>query len=180
MTRRIVFIDKKISYDDRHNSPLLGKFINCMMLDGKKSVAERVVYTALDAAAKKLELNPLTLFEKVVSNAKIEYRILKRKVGANTVQIPHPVDEHKQISMTLIMLKNTIRELQEKSKTSVISCMENVFLNTYKNSGEVIKKKEEIDQTAIKNRVFSHYSWMSKKIRKKNIIKKKKQTTDNM
>jgi small subunit ribosomal protein S7 len=172
MTRKIIFIDKRISYDNKYKSPLLGKFINCMMLDGKKSTAEKVVYTALEAAAQKAEMNPLTFFEKIVENSKLQYRILKRKVGANTVQIPHVVDEHKQISMTLLMLKNVIRELQEKSKRSVIECIEDVFNHTFKNSGPVVKKKEEIEQTAIKNRVFSHYSWMSKKIKAKTKTKR--------
>jgi small subunit ribosomal protein S7 len=172
MTRKVKFIDKRIWLDNKYHSPLLGKFINCMMLDGKKNIAEKVVYSGLENAAQKAETNPLTFFEKIVENSKLQYRILKRKVGANTVQIPHVVDEDKQMSMTLLMLKNIIRELQEKSKRSIIECIEDVFTHTFKNSGPVIKKKDEIEQTAMKNRVFSHYSWMSKKIKAKTKVKR--------
>lgn len=172
MARKLVFIDRRVSISDKYPSPLLGKFINCMMLDGKKSIAEKIVYSALEKAANKIQINPAELFDKIVHNGKIQYIILKRKVGANTVQIPHVVDDRKQISTTLIMIKNTIRELQQKSKRSIIECMEDVFVQTYKNEGPVVKKKEEIEQIAIKNRVFSHYSWMSKKIKSKTTAKK--------
>jgi small subunit ribosomal protein S7 len=172
MSRKLIFIDRRVSISSKYHNPLLGKFINCMMLDGKKSIAEKIVYSALENAAKKLSVETESLFDKIVDNAKIQYIILKRKVGANTVQIPHVVDERKQNSTTLIMIKNTIREIQQKSKRSIIECMEEVFVQTYKNEGPVVKKKDEIEQTAIKNKVFSHYSWMSKKIKTKTIKKR--------
>jgi small subunit ribosomal protein S7 len=172
MTRKTIYIDRKISYSDKYNSPLLGKFINCMMLDGKKITAEKIVYEALEKASQKVQGNPLEVFEKIIANCKIQYIILKRKIGANTVQIPHVVDERKQISVSLLSLKNIVRELQNKSKKSIIECLEDVFVHSYKNEGPAVKKKEEIEQIALKNRVFSHYSWMSKKIKAKTSTKK--------
>jgi small subunit ribosomal protein S7 len=172
MSRKLIFIDRRVAISDKYASPLLGKFINCMMLDGKKTIAEKIVYKGLEKAAQKAQVDPLVMFEKIVQNAKLEYVILKRKVGANSVQIPHPIDERKQISTTLLMMKNVIREIQAKSKRSIIECIEEIFSHTFKGEGPVIKKKEENEQTAIKNRVFSHYSWMSKKI--KNPSKNKK------
>ena len=172
MSRKTICIERRVSYSDKYHSPLLGKFINCMMLDGKKTIAERIVYTALEKASQKVQGNPLEVFEKIINNCKIQYIILKRKVGANTVQIPHVVDERKQLSVTLITLKDIVREIQSKSQNSIIECLEDVFIHTYKNEGPAVKKKEEIEQTAIKNKVFSHYSWMSKKIKAKNTTKK--------
>ena len=180
MVRRIIYIDRRVSYSDLYHSALLGKFINCMMVDGKKSLAEYIVHKALNESARQLatilntEVSPLSVIEKAIENIKTGFIIIRRKVGANSVQIPHPVEDHKQLSVAIINLKNTIRELQEKSKRSIVECMTEILVNTYQNKGVAVKKKEEVEQIAVKNRVFVHYSWMRKKVKKKNAKKNKK------
>jgi small subunit ribosomal protein S7 len=152
-----------------------------MMIDGKKSLAEHIVHQSLNESARQLatilntEVSPLSVIEKAIENIKTGFIIIRRKVGANSVQIPHPVEDYKQLSVAIINLKNAIRELQEKSKRSIVECMTEILVNTYQNKGVAVKKKEEVEQIAVKNRVFVHYSWMRKKIKKKNAKKKKKE-----
>ena len=91
MSRKLIFIDRRVAISDKYASPLLGKFINCMMLDGKKTIAEKIVYKGLEKAAQKAQVDPLAMFEKIVQNAKLEYVILKRKLKCNNSLIENKV-----------------------------------------------------------------------------------------
>ena len=147
---------REILPDPNYGSVLVAKFINCMMRDGKKSVAERIFYQALDIIGQKTGKNPLEVFEKAVENVKPVMEVKSRRVGGATYQVPVEVRPERRISLAVKWL---IQSARARSEKGMVNKLANELLDAYNNRGGAIKKKEDTHRMAEANRAFAHYRW---------------------
>ena len=137
-------------------TPLVQKFINCMMLDGKKSVAEKIFYQSLEKIRGRAEEDPLRLFKKAVENVKPLMEVKTRRVGGANYQIPVEVSQDRRVSLSIRWLIGSARRRGEKGMTEKLAAE---FLDAYNNRGAAVKKKEDVHRMAEANRAFAHYRW---------------------
>ncbi len=147
---------RDVTEDPIYHDVLISKFINKLMYGGKKSVAEKILYSALDKAAKKLDKPELEVFLTVINNAKPLIEVKSRRVGGATYQVPVEVRPARQTSLAMRWLINASRDRSEKSMTDKLF---NEFLDVYNNTGKTIKKREETHKMAEANKAFSHFKW---------------------
>ncbi|HDD44235.1 MAG TPA: 30S ribosomal protein S7 [Candidatus Desulfofervidus auxilii] len=147
---------REILPDPKYGSVLVAKFINCMMRDGKKSVAESIFYDAMEIIAEKTGKNPLEVFEKAVENVKPILEVKSRRVGGATYQVPVEVRPERQVSLAI---KWIIQSARARSERGMVKKLANELLDAYNNRGSAIKKKEDTHRMAEANRAFAHYRW---------------------
>ncbi|MDI9638897.1 30S ribosomal protein S7 [Kamptonema cortianum] len=140
--------------DPVYNNELLQRFINRLMLDGKKSKAEHIVYTALQNAAEKLEVEPLELFEQALGNIMPTVEVRPRRVGGQTYQVPMDVRPGRRRTLALRWLVTNTRK---RSGKSMVEKLTGELVDAYNNSGASVKKKEDTHRMADANKAFSHY-----------------------
>lgn len=157
MSRRRRAVKREIEPDPLYNSHILAKFINKVMLDGKKSTARRIVYRALDRFAKKLKTDdPLAAFEQALENAKPSLEVKSRRIGGSTYQVPIEIPTDRR---TAIAMQWLIRYSREKSGRSMEEALSSEFFDAFNNQGTTIKKKDDTHRMAEANRAFAHYKW---------------------
>lgn len=154
MPRRGNVEKRVIPPDPRYNSVLVQKFINKVMQRGKKSVAERIVYDALDLAAERTKKTPLEVFEQALRNASPSIEVKPRRVGGATYQVPVEVKSDRRYALAmrwlLISARNrTGRPMYERLAAELV--------DAYNNTGSTIKRKEDVHKMAEANRAFAHY-----------------------
>jgi len=143
--------------DSRYNNRLVQKLINMTMRDGKKSVAERLVYDAFDILKKTAGTNDvLTVFHKAVENVRPHVELKARRVGGATYQIPIEVRHDRGLSLALRWLRNASRARHGSPMSTRLS---DELLSAYKGEGAAVKKREETHKMAEANRAFAHYRW---------------------
>lgn len=142
--------------DPKFNSRLIAKFVNRLMLDGKKSTAEKMFYASLDHLAEKTNEDPLKAFEKAVDNVKPHMEVKPRRVGGATYQVPMEVRQDRQLSLAIRWLISYARGRGEKGMTMKLS---NELLDAYNNRGGAVKKREDTHRMAEANKAFAHYRW---------------------
>ncbi len=142
--------------DPRFESRLLARFINMVMKEGKKSIAERIVYGALDEASAKLKVQPLDLFQKAVENARPLVEVKSRRVGGATYQIPVELRQDRGTFIALRWIRDFARGRAGKPMRARLS---EELAAAYQGQGSSVKKKEDIHRMAEANRAFSHYRW---------------------
>jgi small subunit ribosomal protein S7 len=145
--------------DRRHGDLLLAKFINNIMVSGKKSVAERVVYTALDrmiAKMKNPEAQPVEVFHQAVENVKPLVEVKSRRVGGANYQVPVEVRPERRQALAIRWLINAARGRGEKNMCDRLA---NELLDAYNKTGGAIKKREDVHRMAEANKAFAHYRW---------------------
>lgn len=147
---------RQILPDPKYRSVLVTKFINCMMRDGKKSVAESILFKALDIIEGRMKKNPLELFEKAVENVKPVVEVKSRRLGGATYQVPVEVRPERQVSLAI---KWIIQSAKVRNERGMIIKVVNELLDAYNNRGNAIKKKEDTHRMAEANRAFAHYRW---------------------
>ena len=147
---------REILPDPKYGSVLIAKFINCMMRDGKKSVAESIFYKALNIIKEKTGKNSLEVFEKAVENVKPVLEVKSRRVGGATYQVPIEVRPERRISLAIKWIINSARA---RSERGMVLKLANELLEAYNNKGGAIKKKEDTHRMAEANRAFAHYRW---------------------
>jgi len=147
---------REILPDPRYKSKLVAKFINGVMRDGKKSVAEKIVYNAMEELAKNTSDEPLTAFEKAINNVKPEVEVKPRRVGGATYQVPVEVTPHRQLILAIRWLIQAARSRGEKGMVKRLSAE---LTDAYHNRGIAIKKKEDTHRMAEANKAFAHYRW---------------------
>jgi small subunit ribosomal protein S7 len=145
--RRITVKDKDI---------LLPKFVNMIMKDGKKAKAEKLVNSALEEAAKKLNKEPQEIFIKAIENVQPMLEVKSRRVGGATYQVPIEVPPYRALSLAFRWIKEAARK---KKGASMKDKLANEMISAYKNEGVAIKKKEDTHKMAQANKAFSHYRW---------------------
>ena len=143
--------------DPRYNNRLVQKLINSLMLDGKKSVSERIVYDAFDILKKVAGTNDvLTVFHKSVENVRPHVELKARRVGGATYQIPIEVRHDRGMALALRWLRTAARSRKGVPMSKKLA---DELLSAFKGEGSAVRKREEIHKMAEANRAFAHYRW---------------------
>ncbi|MBN2120086.1 MAG: 30S ribosomal protein S7 [Candidatus Omnitrophica bacterium] len=145
---------RKTTADPLYNSPVLGKFINILMINGKKSTASKIVYECLTILQEKFNEDPLKVFYKGLDNARPRMVVKSRRIGGATYQVPMEVDKDKGLSIAMHWMRDYVRA--KKGRPMHVKLAEEVA-NTYKNEGPVIKKRDDTHKMAEANRAFAHF-----------------------
>jgi small subunit ribosomal protein S7 len=147
---------RSILPDPVFGSVLVKKFINRLMLDGKKSTAEGVFYKAVDVLAEKSQEEPLKAFEKALANVKPHMEVKPRRVGGATYQVPMEVRPERQTTLAIRWLINNARNRGEKG---MIAKLSGELMDAFNNRGGAVKKREDTHRMADANKAFAHYRW---------------------
>jgi small subunit ribosomal protein S7 len=156
MARRKVAAKREILPDPKFGNRTLSKFMNIIMLDGKKSVAEKIVYGALDRVAEKGSGDPLEMFEKALSNIRPMVEVKSRRVGGATYQVPIEVRGDRGNALAMRWLAESARNRGEKSMGMRLA---GEILDAVENKGSAVKKREDTHRMAEANKAFAHYRW---------------------
>ena len=156
MPRRRVAAKREILADPKFGSQTLAKFINMVMLDGKKSVAERVMYGALDRVLEKKGGNPLETLDAALENVRPAVEVKSRRVGGATYQVPVEVRPTRRNALAMRWLIDAARKRSEKS---MMGRLAGELMDAADQKGSAVKKKEEVHRMAEANKAFSHYRW---------------------
>ncbi|BAH83107.1 30S ribosomal protein S7 [Candidatus Ishikawella capsulata] len=156
MPRRHIVGQRKILPDPKFESKLLAKFINILMVSGKKSISELIVYQALDILAKRLEKPPLEAFEKAIENVQPSVEVKSRRVGGSTYQVPVEVRLIRRNTLAMRWIVEAARKRGDKSMSLRLA---NELYEANSNKGNAVKKREDVHRTAEANKAFAHYRW---------------------
>jgi small subunit ribosomal protein S7 len=156
MSRRRAAEKRAILPDAKFGDPVITKFINCLMMQGKKSVAERIVYSALDTIGQRSGADPLKMFHDALDNVKPSVEVRSRRVGGATYQVPVEVRPLRRQALAIRWLIDTARGRSENTMTDRLS---NELLDAANNRGTAVKKREDTHRMAEANKAFSHYRW---------------------
>jgi len=157
MPRRRVVAKREILPDPKFGSEVLAKFINIIMVDGKKSVAERIVYGALDIVMeKKTGAEPVEVFEQALEKIRPSVEVKSRRVGGSTYQVPVEVRPARQSALAMRWLVEFARKRGEKSMRQRLA---GEMLDAVESRGAAVKKREDVHRMAEANKAFSHYRW---------------------
>ena len=143
--------------DPKFQSELVQKFINCIMVQGKKSVAQRVFYGAMDIVAKKVkEAPPLDVFTQAIENVKPYIEVRSKRVGGATYQVPMQVNQRRRLSLAIRWIRVAAREKKGKP---MAECLAEELLAAYKKEGTAIQTRENVHRMAEANKAFAHFAW---------------------
>ena len=156
MPRRRVVARRQVLPDPKHGSELLAKFINMLMEDGKKSVAERIMYGALDQIADKKSADAVELLEQAMENVRPMVEVKSRRVGGATYQVPIEVRPSRRNTLAMRWLIDASRKRSEKSMALRLA---GELMDASDTRGSAVKKKEDTHRMAEANKAFSHYRW---------------------
>ncbi len=156
MPRRRVVVKREILPDPKYKSVLVAKFINCIMRRGKKSLAERILYRALEIIKERTKEDPLKIFEKSINNVKPVLEVRSRRVGGATYQVPTEVRPERRTALAIRWLISYAKERAEKSMEEKLAAE---LIDAANNRGGAIKKKEDVHKMAEANKAFAHYRW---------------------
>ena len=156
MPRRRVAAKREVLPDPIFNSQLATKFINGLMWDGKKSVAEGIFYGALHEIQRRTGDDPLKTFKKAMENVKPRVEVKSRRVGGSTYQVPIEVSQARGQSLAIRWLVNYARGRGEKS---MMERLANELMDAAGNRGNAVKKREDTHRMAEANKAFAHYRW---------------------
>lgn len=156
MPRRGPVAPRDVEPDAVYHSPLVAKFINKVMMSGKKSLAERIVYEAFNIVAEKTGKDALEVFETAVKNATPLLEVRPRRVGGATYQVPMEVRADRRTSLALRWLVQYARMRHERSMQERLA---NELIDASQNAGGAVKKRDETHRMAEANKAFAHYRW---------------------
>lgn len=156
MARRRVIAKREILPDPKYKSLQLAKFINMLMVDGKKSVAEKIVYGALDQVAAKNGGDVLEAFSKALDNVRPHVEVKSRRVGGATYQVPVEVRSDRGAALAMRWLIEHSRKRGEKSMGIRLA---GEILDAHESRGSAVKKREDTHRMAEANKAFAHYRW---------------------
>lgn len=143
--------------DTRYNSRLVAKFINGMMLNGKKSTATRIVYDAFDIVAKRIkDVPPDEVFEKAIENCRPSVEVRSKRVGGSNYQVPMPVNRKRQQSLAFRWLREASRAKKGKP---VCQSLAAEIIDAFKNAGTAVTTRDNMHRMADANKAFSHFAW---------------------
>ena len=142
--------------DPIYKSTIIPKLINSIMYDGKKTVAEKIVYEAINKIKSKVKEEPINVFNSAISNLKPTVEVRSRRVGGATYQVPVEVKSKRSQALALRWLIDASRKRKDKKMSDKIF---NEIYDAYQNRGSAIKKKEETHKMAESNKAFAHFRW---------------------
>ena len=147
---------RKLSKDLKYKNVLFAKFINNIMLHGKKGLAEKTFYEAVEKGAQEVNTDPVEFAMKVVDNIRPALEVKSRRVGGSNYQVPVPVTPQRQETLAVRWLIDIARK---KSGASFGDLLRKEMIATYKGEGDAIKKKQDVERMAEANKAFAHFRW---------------------
>ena len=142
--------------DPKFNDMIVSKFTSCLMYDGKRSIAEKIVYGAFEVIHKKIGTEPIKVFHEALENVQPQLEVRSRRVGGATYQVPVEVRSERALALGIRWLINSSRNRSENSMTERLS---GELMDASSNRGASVKKKEDTHKMAEANKAFSHYRW---------------------
>ncbi len=156
MSRRHSAEKREINPDPKFGDLVVTKFMNAIMLDGKKSAAERIVYGAFDSVEDKAKQPPLDVFHSALENVAPHVEVRSRRVGGATYQVPVDVRPERRQALAIRWL---IAAARKRNETTMVDRLSGELLDAANNRGSAVKKREDTHKMADANRAFSHYRW---------------------
>ena len=156
MSRRHRAEKRVINPDPKFGDLILSKFMNNLMIDGKKSVAERIVYGALDVVEEKVKQDPIALFHEALENIAPSVEVRSRRVGGATYQVPVEVRSERKQALAIRWM---IAAARKRNEDTMVGRLSGELLDAANNRGAAVKKREDTHKMAEANRAFSHYRW---------------------
>ncbi|MBW8002671.1 MAG: 30S ribosomal protein S7 [Planctomycetes bacterium] len=157
MAKKFTASQQQLKPDPRFDSKLVSKFVNCLMWDGKKSVAQRVFYDAMDIIAKKIQdSEPLEVFEAAINNAKPMIEVRSKRVGGSSYQVPMQITSKRQQSLAFRWILQSARGKSGKPMCERLSAE---LMDAYNKTGGAMTTRENIHRMAEANKAFAHFAW---------------------
>ena len=156
MPRKRKAVVREVLPDPKYNDLVLSKFMNCLMKQGKKSLAEKIVYDAFDIISEKTKQPPLEVFKTALENVRPLVKVVSRRVGGQNYQIPLEVNEKNGRALAFRWLISYARARSEKTMTEKLAAE---LMAAYKKEGKTKKKREDTHKMADANRAFAHLRW---------------------
>ena len=156
MSRRYAAEKREVLADPKFGDAVVTKFTNGLMLDGKRSVAEHIIYGALDIIQQKTGQDPLKVFHDAIENVKPAVEVRSRRVGGATYQVPIEVRSARRQTLAIRWIVDLARKRSENTMTERLS---GELLDAANNRGSAVKKREDTHRMADANKAFSHYRW---------------------
>lgn len=156
MPRRREVPKRKITPDPKYKDKLVAKFTNCLMSDGKKSVAEGILYGAFDVIQSRFKDDPIEVFRKALDNVKPKLEVKSRRVGGANYQVPVEVRPERRVALGMRWLVGFSRKRGEKTMMERLAAE---LVDAAQNRGNAVKKKDDTHKMADANKAFAHYRW---------------------
>ncbi len=156
MPRRREVPKREVLPDPLYNSQLVTKFVNVVMRAGKKTVAERILYDALDTVRERTSDDPIKVFKRAIENVKPAVEVKSRRVGGSTYQVPVEVHPSRRLALSIRWI---IQYAQARGEKTMRAKLAGELMDAAENRGGAIKKKEDTHRMAEANKAFSHYRW---------------------
>lgn len=156
MSRKKFVAKHKLIPDQQYKSRLVTKFINHVMLDGKKAISEKVVYGAFDLIAERRKTSPLEIFEQVMDKLRPTIEVKSRRVGGATYQVPVEVRADRSMALAMRWLITAAKQRGEKG---MVKSLAGEMLDILDGRGGALKKREDVERMALANQAFAHYRW---------------------
>jgi small subunit ribosomal protein S7 len=156
MPRRREVPEREVISDPKYNSKLVSKFVARIMRDGKKSVAESIIYGSFDIIEERIKKPPIKIFEQAVDNVRPLIEVKSRRVGGSTYQVPTEIRPSRRTALAIRWLISYARSRSEKGMANKLA---GEFLDAANNRGASVKKKEDTHKMAEANKAFAHYRW---------------------
>jgi small subunit ribosomal protein S7 len=156
MPRRAEVPKREVLPDPVYNSQLVSKFVNAIMINGKKTVAERILYDALEIVGEKTGEDPMKIFKKAVDSVKPAVEVKSRRVGGSTYQVPIEVRPNRRLALSFRWLLESSKRRGEKTMKQKLA---GELMDAAENRGAAIKKREDTHRMAEANKAFAHYRW---------------------
>ena len=156
MPRRREVPKRKITPDPKYKDKLVAKFTNCLMVDGKKSVAEGILYGAFDVIQNRFKDDPIEVFRKALDNVKPKLEVKSRRVGGANYQVPVEVRPERRVALGMRWLVGYSRNRGEKTMMERLAAE---LVDAAQNRGNAVKKKDDTHKMADANKAFAHYRW---------------------
>lgn len=156
MPRRREIVKRDVLPDPKYNSKLVAKFLNCLMLEGKKSTAESIFYGSMDIIKERMNQDPLSIFQQAIGNVKPTLEVKSRRVGGSTYQVPVEVRAGRKNALAIRWIISYARERGEKTMKERLAAE---LMDAANNEGASIKKKVDTFRMAEANKAFAHYRW---------------------
>ncbi len=156
MSRRHSAEKRVINPDPKFNDLTVSKFMNYVMLDGKKSAAEKIVYGAFDRIEEKLKRPPVDLFQEALENVTPALEVRSRRVGGATYQVPVDVRPDRKLALAMRWIIGAARK---RNETTMVERLSGELMDAAQNRGAAVKKREDTHKMAEANRAFAHYRW---------------------
>jgi len=156
MARRHRSVKREVLPDPKYSNQEITRFVNQIMRKGKKTIAQKIIYTALTHVEEKTKENPVEVFENAIENVRPQLEVKSRRVGGATYQVPMELSTPRSRSLAMRWI---IQFSRAKSGVPLASALANELVDAHNNTGSAIKKRDDTHKMAQANRAFAHYRW---------------------